>query len=240
MCSGWDTNPHPLGGIPSALLLKLPGLLTRWRRHACRRRPHGRVDHEAQRHLTNALSTVSQSVSTVSQSVSTVSQSVSTMTRSSHATKQMSAWPVAAACACDSGFRDCDPGSRDCDPGSRDCDSGCRQVLRRATANRADARAGQSRLLHRHPPARRARAAVRPASRAPRAPPTRTCSSQTGEAAVEEIPRQIGHMLWHLWLAYGEGRMDATVLRCAPLAPRQRGAPDPSKIGAMESVALHS
>jgi hypothetical protein len=22
---GWDTNPHPLGGIPSALLFKLPG-----------------------------------------------------------------------------------------------------------------------------------------------------------------------------------------------------------------------
>ncbi len=25
MCSGWDTNPHALGGIPSALLFKLPG-----------------------------------------------------------------------------------------------------------------------------------------------------------------------------------------------------------------------
>jgi hypothetical protein len=25
MCSGWDTNPQPLGGVPSALLLKLPG-----------------------------------------------------------------------------------------------------------------------------------------------------------------------------------------------------------------------
>jgi hypothetical protein len=30
MCSGWDTNPQPLGGIPSALRFKLPGCF--WRR----------------------------------------------------------------------------------------------------------------------------------------------------------------------------------------------------------------